>query len=92
MDIHPLGLGQLLPCIAGNNFSNDVDAKNVHLNNQSRLLSNTIHYTRPIQYFLTMIIIYTQTIKLCSLDVYVCRFNMDARISFKLLSLQTLII
>ena len=28
-------------------------------------------------------IIYTQTIKLCSLDVYVCQFQMYERISFK---------
>ena len=34
--------------------------------------------------------IYTQTIKFCSLDVFVYRFNIDVRISFKLL--QTLIL
>ena len=33
---------------------------------------------------------YTQTIKFCPLDVYVCRFHMYARIAFKRLSLETL--
>ena len=27
--------------------------------------------------------IYTETIKLCPFDVYVCQFQMDERISFK---------
>ena len=35
-------------------------------------------------------LLYTQTIKFCPLDVYVCRFHIYARIRFKLLLLKTL--
>ena len=36
--------------------------------------------------------LYTETIKLCPLDVYVCQFQIYERISFKFLTLPTVII
>ena len=41
---------------------------------------NVVHYVISIKELFT---IYTETIKLCPLDVYVCHFKMDERISVK---------